>query len=163
MARSKKEPPKKVGPRRYIKKGDIRTAKEIQDDFLEQYEALGNITLACKKAKVPRRTFYNWMDDKNESNAAFIEAFETSNKIAIGTLEAELHRRAVTGVRKGIFYKGKKVATELQLSDTLLMFLLKAKAPEKYKDRVANEHSGPDGKPITHDVTHHVIFTDNGG
>lgn len=33
-------------------------------------------------------------------------------------------------------------------SDTLLIFMLKARRPEKFKDRVANEHTGRDGGPI---------------
>ena len=32
-------------------------------------------------------------------------------------------------------------------SDLWLIFLLKGIRPEKYKDRVANEHNGRDGQP----------------
>lgn len=146
-----------------LKRGERRTTEQIQKDALTAYEELGNITLACKRARVPRRTFYNWLIEGNPNNAAFIEAFEASNRMAVGVLEAEAHRRAVTGLKKGIFYKGKKVATEHEYSDTLLIVLLKAHAPEKYKDRVANEHTGKDGQPIKQEVTHRVIFEDNGG
>ncbi|MVT11365.1 terminase [Chitinophaga tropicalis] len=147
----------------HLKRGDRRTKEEMQKDALAKYEELGNITLACKRAKVPRRTFYNWLDEEKDENKEFIKAFEVANELAVGILEAEAHRRAVTGLKKGVFYKGKKVATEQEYSDTLLIVLLKAHAPEKYKDRVANEHTGKGGKPIQKEVIHRVIFDDNAG
>jgi hypothetical protein len=54
------------------------------------------------------------------------------------------------------FYKGKPIIDpetkkpyfEHEYSDNLLMFLLKAAKPDKYKDRFSSELSGPDGKPV---------------
>lgn len=143
----------------HLKKGERRTPEQMREDALTAFEDTGNITLACKKARVPRRTFYNWLRDI----PTFKAAFDESAKIAVGVIEAEMHRRAVIGVPKGVFYKGKKVATEREYSDTLLIVLAKAHAPEKYKDRTSNEHSGPNGGPIPTEVTHRVIFDDNGG
>jgi hypothetical protein len=143
----------------HLKKGERRTTEQMQQDALEAFEDTGNVTLGCKKARVPRRTFYNWLRDIPEYQASY----EESAKIAAGVLEAEAHRRAVVGVKKGVFYKGKKVAVQQEYSDTLLIVLLKAHAPEKYKERTSNEHSGPNGGPIPTEVTHRVIFSDNGG
>lgn len=146
-----------------LKRLESRSREQIQEDVLTAYEEMGNITLACKKAKIPRRTFYNWLDEKKEENAGFIEAFEAANKMAVGVIEDEVKRRAIVGVQKGVYYKGKRVAWQQEYSDTLLALLLKAHAPEKYKDRVATEHTGKDGKPIQTEVIHKVIFEDNGG
>jgi hypothetical protein len=151
--------PCQLGTMAHLKKGERRTTEQMQQDALEAFEDLGNVTLACKKAKVPRRTFYNWLRDIPQ----YKTSFEESTKIAVGVLEAEAHRRAVGGLKKGVYYKGKRVAWQTEYSDTLLIVLLKAHAPEKYKDRTSNEHSGPNGGPIPTAVTHRVIFDDNGG
>jgi hypothetical protein len=142
-----------------IKKGETRTNQKIQQEFLTAYEDTGNVTVACKKVKLPRRTFYNWI----ANDTAFKTAFDESNQIAVGLLEDEAHRRAVDGVKEGVFYKGRRVAYQQKYSDTLLIVLLKAHAPERYKDRTSTELTGKDGKPIKTEVTHHVIFSDNGG
>ncbi|SFW16265.1 hypothetical protein [Chitinophaga sancti] len=145
-----------------LKKGEIRPKEKMQQDALAAYEACGNITEACKKSKIARRTFYNWLDESKPDNKYFIDGFKAVSKMAIGVLEDEANRRAVKGVKKGIYYKGKRVAWVQEYSDTLLIVLLKAHAPEKYKDRTSNEHSGPNGGPIPTEVTHRVIFEDNG-
>ena len=36
----------------------------------------------------------------------------------------------------------------MSTSDTLMIFMLKARRPEKYKERRASELSGPGGRPI---------------
>jgi hypothetical protein len=114
-----------------------RTREQQQIAVLNAYEQYANVTRACKAVKVPRRTFYAWMKDK-----AFEVQFEASSKVALGVLEDEATRRAVEGTIKPILYKGKIVAKVREYSDVLTIVLLKARAPEKYKDRIANEHSG---------------------
>ena len=41
-----------------------------------------------------------------------------------------------------------RVRRAIDGSDTLLIFMLKARRPEKFKDRQSHEHSGPGGGPI---------------
>ncbi|MFB6453730.1 hypothetical protein ACE38W_00540 [Chitinophaga sp. Hz27] len=144
-----------------IKKGERRTTEQIQEAFLKAFEDTGNITLACKKARLPRRTFYNWLSSA-DTNKSFLTSFENSRIMAIGGLEDEAHRRAVTGLKKGIYYKGERIAWETEYSDTLLIVLLKAHAPERYKDRTSAEISGPNGTPIQQEVVTRVIFEDYG-
>ena len=48
-------------------------------------------------------------------------------------LDAEARRRAVTGIDKPVFYKGKVVGSITTYSDRLLMFLLRAHDP-KFRD-----------------------------
>jgi hypothetical protein len=54
---------------------------------------------------------------------------------AADRLEAEAFRRAVRGVDRPVVYRGERVGTVHEFSDALLMFLLKAARPEKYRDR----------------------------
>ena len=47
-----------------------------------------------------------------------------------------------------MFYKGAETGTVRKYSDALLTLLLKGAKPDKYKDRVQSEVSGPGGAPI---------------
>ncbi len=58
-------------------------------------------------------------------------------------LEAEARRRAVEGVRKPVYCRGEIVGTVKEYSDTLLIFLMKGARPEKYRDNVRVERTGP--------------------
>jgi hypothetical protein len=82
-----------------------------------------------------RTTVYRWQEDDEE----FAQLYRQAEIEATETLEAEAHRRAVFGVKKytPILHKGSVVyvVEETTYSDTLLIFLLKARAPEKYRER----------------------------
>ena len=69
-------------------------------------------------------------------DAAIIEGAEA--------LEQEAFRRAVEGTDKPIVHLGVVTDTVKEYSDTLLIFLLKGRLPDKYKDRVQqdNTHAG---------------------
>lgn len=72
---------------------------------------------------------------------------------AADALEREAWRRAVEGTDKPVTYQGQITATYKEYSDRMLEMLLKAHRPEKFKDRVSNEHSGPGGGPIQHELS----------
>ncbi|MCH7717721.1 MAG: hypothetical protein IH876_16480 [Gemmatimonadetes bacterium] len=106
---------------------------DAQRAFLECYREMGVIRRACKVAKVGRSSHYEWMED----NPAYRAAFEAAKEDAADTLEAEVFRRAVTGVEKPVgWYKGVAGGKVREYSDLLLMFRLKALRPEKYRERV---------------------------
>ena len=46
------------------------------------------------------------------------------------------------------FFQGQPGAFVRRYSDTLLIFRLKAEAPDKYRERISTEHSGPGGGPM---------------
>lgn len=114
--------------------------------FLDRFKVVGNITRVCREIKLNRRTVYLWQ----ETDDTFAAEFRQAEIEATETLEAEAHRRAVEGLRRLKFDKGVAVLdpatgepyTELEYSDTLLIFLLKARAPEKYREKYDGPGAG---------------------
>jgi hypothetical protein len=86
---------------------------QLKKAFLDQFAIYGNISTAAQRAGCERRTIYKWQEHDDE----FASAFREAELQATEALEAEARTRALLG------------------SDTLLIFLLKARAPEKYRDR----------------------------
>lgn len=91
-----------------------------------------------------RRTVYRWRDGNKEFDDLWVSHLEAGTD----ALEDEARRRAFDGVKRPIYHGGKRVGYVLEHSDPLLMFLLRARRPEKYRERAVVEHSGPDGGPI---------------
>jgi hypothetical protein len=87
---------------------------EWRPAFLAALRNSGNVRAACQAAKVSRKTVYQWRERSAEFKAQWDDALDD----AIDILEAEAWRRA------------------RQMSDTLLIFLLKAHRRELYGDRV---------------------------
>ncbi len=113
------------------KKGEI--AHPQQRAFLAAFRETGNVRLTCEVAGVGRNSHYRWLEKDSE----YREAFELAKEDAADILEAEAYRRAVEGVEKPVgWYKGKPGGTVREYSDILLIFLLKALRPEKYRERV---------------------------
>lgn len=102
--------------------------------FLAHFATMGNITAAAEAAGISRRVVYDWQ----ERDQQFSLAFQEANAIATERLEAEAWRRAVDGDvnETPIMHGGRVITTitEHKRSDTLLIFLLKARAPGKYRD-----------------------------
>jgi hypothetical protein len=65
--------------------------------------------------------------------------------LAVGALEDEALRRAVEGVEEPVYQGGKQVGVIRKYSDALLMFLLKAARPEKYRENYSIRHDGQSG------------------
>jgi hypothetical protein len=113
----------------------VRTAKKAA--FLSAYETIGTISHAAQTAGIGRQTHYDWLQDPE-----YKKAFQASHAKAIDALEMEARRRAMRGTDEPIYYKGKIVGGVRKYSDTLLIFLLKAARPKKYRDNVKIEQSG---------------------
>lgn len=118
--------------------------KDWKPQFIAELAARGNVVDACKKAKVVRSVAYA----TRTSDAAFAEAWKEAVEIAVEAMEAEARRRAVDGTLKPIYQGGKLMCKVREYSDTLLIFLLKAHKPERYRERHQVEHSG--GTTQTH-------------
>ncbi len=116
-----------------------------QTPFLEKLAECGNVTRACKAAKVARWTAYRHRRD----DPAFERAWDEALSIAVGLLEDEAWRRAREGWLEPVFFKGEQQGSVRKYSDTLLIFLLKAHNPAKYRENL-DLTSG--GQPLTVEI-----------
>ena len=105
-----------------------------QRRFLAAFEACSSILKAARWAKVHRSNHYQWLE-----GPAYAAAFQQAERRASRTLEDEAVRRAAEGLRKPVWYKGKIVGYETEYSDTLLVTLLKANNPDKFRDRSSSD------------------------
>jgi hypothetical protein len=101
-----------------------------QRDFLRALRRTGVVRSACRAARVGRSTAYR----HRESDPDFADRWDDAIETAVDGMESEARRRAVDGTEKPVFYKGEQCGTIREYSDTLLIFLLKANRPEKYRD-----------------------------
>jgi hypothetical protein len=97
-----------------------------QERFLSVYEESCVIRFAARAAGIGERTFYREL----ARNPEFEERFEGAKKAAVARLEQVAYERA------------------MDHSDTLLIFLLKANRPAKYRERIGVDHGGT----IKHEV-----------
>lgn len=112
-----------------------------QNMVLCAYALYGTLVKAATVAGVHYGTIGKWKNPSSpQYSEAFAEAFEMATNMYVETLEAEADRRAVKGVPKGIYYQGKKVGEEHWYSDNLLMFRLKAKKPDEYREVQEHRH-----------------------
>lgn len=106
--------------------------------FLAILAESGNVTAAAKKAKLSRTQLYN----KRNNDPAFAEAWAAAESLGVSALEDEARRRGYDGWLEPVWHKGKRCGTVRKFSDTLLIVLLKAHMPGKYREKLALEHSG---------------------
>ena len=79
-----------------------------------------------------RATVYAW----REEDEAFAAAWDVAVEESTDSMEREALRRAVRGTDKPVFQGGELVGTISEHSDTLLIFMLKARRPNVYRDHV---------------------------
>jgi hypothetical protein len=123
-----------------------RTKPDWAPAFLAALSETGNITAACLEAGIGRQTFY----DRRDGGKAFALAVRDALDTGTDALELEARRRAVDGLARKKFDGGDPVIdpatgeqyVEREYSDTLLIFLLKAHRPEKYRERHEVKHTG---------------------
>lgn len=109
--------------------------------WLDAYGQSANITYACEVAGITRTCYIKWMQRDPE----FARQKQLAEAKSVEILEAEARRRALEGVERRLFYKGKEIKVkgpdgklvpyvERSYSDVLTIFLLKAANPAKYCD-----------------------------
>lgn len=109
-----------------------RTPKK-ESDFIASLRATGgNVSRSCEAVGFPRRTVYEWRD----ADETFAKAWDEAVEFGTDELEEEARRRAFAGVDEPVFYQGEECGTIRKYSDTLLIFLLKGRKPDKYRERV---------------------------
>jgi len=117
--------------------------------FIEMLRRAPNVRLACEAAAIGRRTAYT----HRERYRAFKQAWDTAIEDSVDLLEAAAFQRATQGTEEPVFMRDAdnkpiQVGTIRRYSDRMAEILLKRFRPEKYRERVDSQVSGPGGKPI---------------
>lgn len=126
MARKRKPPIKQVVTTEHAGENVWRPA------FLASMAQHGNVTVSARAAGISRNAAYYAYNTDPE----FASAWDAAYQEACDLIEAEALRRATRGTQKGIYYKGERVDTEVEYSDTLMLAMLKGHKPDKYGDKV---------------------------
>lgn len=99
--------------------------------FFELIAGGATISDACRIVGYSRNSVYLY----KAADPKFEDAWDEANEQAIERMEREADRRAIEGFDKPVFHLGVEVGSERRFSDTLLIFRLKAKRPDVYRDR----------------------------
>jgi hypothetical protein len=110
----------------------------IAPTFFDTLASTGNVSEACRAVDVCRDSAYEHRKADAGFSALWDEAIETSTD----ALDLEARRRALFGTERPVFYQGEECGRVREYSDTLMVFLLKAHRPEKYRENVKLEHAG---------------------
>lgn len=115
----------------------IRTP-EKEAVILEALRERPSFRYAMRKARIAQSTFWRWRIDDPAFHARCIAAREEGYE----SLEDNLTEVALD--------------PKHPQAVTASIFLLKGARPQRYRERVSTEHSGPDGAPLT------VVFRERG-
>jgi hypothetical protein len=112
--------------------------------FLEAFRKCGTILRAAEAAKLGRRTVYTWLEKDPEFKAMFDQA----NTEVTDIIEDALFKRATQGVTNPVFHEGYKCGEKTEYSDTAAIFLLKARDPKRFNERMQIELAGKADAPV---------------
>ena len=119
--------------------------------MLEAYREVGTVLHAVDIVGISRQTHYEWL----RMDAEFAQEFADACEDRADMLEREAFRRAHDGTLRPVFQGGQHVGDILEFSDTLMLAMLKAHRPEKFKER--QEITGPRGGPLQSAVVHYNL------
>ena len=111
--------------------GKKRRKAKWEKAFLLYLSATGNVSEAALRAGIERKTAYRLRDNAED----FAEAWDGALEVACDALELEARRRAFIGTEKAVYYQGRECGRIREYSDTLMVTLLKAHRPGKFRER----------------------------
>ena len=116
--------------------------------FLKALSLGHTVTAAAAEAGMDRRVLYRLRAADPKFAGRWQAALDAHADGSLDPLEEEARRRALEGCEKPIYRGGTLVGHSRDYSDSMLMFLLKAKYPEKYggRDKPAGQGDGVDHK-----------------
>ena len=126
--------------------------KATQATFLATFEQSANVTQACRAANISREMIYTWL----EHDAEFSILYHQAEQIANDAIRAEIFRRGHDGWDEPQFSAGKHMGNVRKYSDTLLIFLAKARMPE-FREKQSLEVTTPGSVEV-----YKVRIPDNG-
>ena len=116
--------------------GNTVRTPEKDNRFFDEFSRTANITAAAQLAGYSRSTVYKYYHEDPEFAKRWVDAEKTSTE----HLEEALYNRAVFGTTRiePIVYKGKIIFEReiTEYSDTAAIFLLKARNPDKYREKI---------------------------
>ncbi len=115
--------------------------------FLAELSLGRAVEMACELAEIGVSTAYRRRKADGAFAALWDEARAEGHVVLADRLEAEADRRASEGWDEPVFHNGAQCGTKRRFSDMLLIFRLKALAPQRYRERV--DVAGHDGGPLT--------------
>lgn len=104
---------------------------DLQDRFFIALSSTCNVTESARIVGMSRQ----YMHQLRREDKDFAKRWEDAIEQGTDALEAEARRRAIDGFKRPIFYQGKQVGDETLYSDPLMITLLKAHRPEKFREK----------------------------
>lgn len=101
------------------------------EEFLTLLAGGHTVAGAARRVKIRTHT----AQARRRKDPAFAAAWNEATRLGTVLMEREAERRAYYGTLKGVYYKGVRCGVERTYSDTLMIFLLKARRPDKYRER----------------------------
>lgn len=123
--------------RRRTRARDLPKAKER---FLYWMRFGWSVESSAQFAGLAKDTVYA----HREKDSAFAAAWDKAIEAGTDRLEDEAVRRATRGVKDPVYHEGKIVGARLKYSDVLLITLLNARRPEKFKYRAEVTQKSPE-------------------
>jgi hypothetical protein len=136
--------PTKRTPKKARQKAKPKKRRQWKPAFLKAFAETGMVAAACKQAKVSRSYVY----EARQADPRFAQMWEDIEEATTDEMEREAYRRGVEGVDEPVFQGKELVGHVRKFSDTLLIFMLKARKPEKYRETTRHELTGKDGAPL---------------
>lgn len=106
-----------------------------------------SLSRSAEKAGYTARGVFNWRVRDQAFAAQCDECYEIGTEIMID----EARRRGMAGINKPVFHKGEVCGHIREYSDTLLIFLLKARKPDVFRENYTI--NGEVNHRHTHEVT----------
>lgn len=129
--------------------------------FVAVLARTGDVASAARAAKINYRYVYT----VRVNDPTFREAWAEAEKVATGLMEQIAIRRATVGEQQTVIRTTEKYdetgtlvertvveETQMRRSDALLMFMLRARRPDLYREKVDHRVTGGDGGPVEVEV-----------
>lgn len=116
--------------------GRSHRTPEKDERLLDKLRRGYSVAAACRAEGIGRTSYY----ERHKDDPAFAKAADDAIEEGTDLLEDIARKRAVA---------------PKDASDTLLIFLLKGRRPEKYRDNSTMRHEGPDGGPLVVSLVRH--------